>query len=90
MTEIVFNAPDVRIRHNPGGWTLPALSPNPQTCTTNHAPEYATQPPCTDTAAWRVTEIHEDLNLTLSFWCDTHLPTEHRRPAPAARPHAAA
>ncbi|KFG08125.1 hypothetical protein [Streptomyces scabiei] len=76
------NAPETRTLHSPNGWTLPYLEPSPQDCTTNHAPEHATLPLCTDTAVWKVVELY-DLHATLSFWCDSHLPDEHR-PATAA------
>jgi len=60
--------------HNPNGWTLPALSPHPQECTTNHQPQPT---PCTAPAVWKIVELR-GLSATLSFWCDTHLPAEHR------------
>lgn len=65
--------PEIRVFHQSAGWTLPYLEPGPQTCTTNHTG----QPPCTDTAVWKVGELH-DLSATVSFWCDTHLPAQHR------------
>lgn len=71
------DTPEVRVFHHPTGWTLPALSPDRQDCTTNYTPEHADMPPCTATAVWKVVE-HRGLGLTLSFWCDNHLPTEHR------------
>lgn len=69
---------NTHVHHNPAGWTLAFLSPDPQSCTTNHTPDGA---PCADTAVWKVVEHHDHDNgpgLTLSFWCDTHLPDEHR------------
>jgi hypothetical protein len=77
-THEAIEAPQTRIHHHPAGWTFPFLSPDPQNCTTNHIPDNADQPPCTATATWKVVEIHEGLALTLSFWCDGHLPDEHR------------
>jgi hypothetical protein len=72
--------PEIRVFHQPAGWTLPYLEPGPQTCTTNFVPENAGQPPCTTTAVWKVVELH-DLSATVSFWCDTHLPAQHRAAA---------
>jgi hypothetical protein len=77
-------APEIRVFHHPAGWTLPALSPDVQDCTTNHIPDRAGQLPCTALAVWRVVENH-GMHLTLSFWCDNDLPAEHR---PAALPAA--
>lgn len=71
---------DTRIHHNPAGWTLPTLDPNPQPCTTNHIPEPT---PCAAPAVWKVVE-HHDRGATLSFWCDSHLPAEHQPADPAA------
>lgn len=65
---------ETHVHHNPAGWILQALSPDPQACTTNHAPEPT---PCTGPAVWKVIELH-DLGATLSFWCDTHLPAQHQ------------
>lgn len=70
----------VRVFHRPTGWTLPALSPNPQDCTTNYIPEHAGTPPCTATAVWKVVE-QRGLALTLSFWCDNDLPAALRNAA---------
>ncbi|MEV4861490.1 hypothetical protein [Streptomyces ossamyceticus] len=69
-------APEVHVRHRPDGWVLPDYT-DLADCTTNHRPANAGQPPCTGTAAWRVVEDH-GMHLTISFWCDTHLPDEHR------------
>jgi hypothetical protein len=74
--------PEIRVFHQPAGWTLPYLEPGPQTCTTNHTPDNEGQPPCTATAGWKVVELY-DMHATVSFWCDTHLPAEHQ---PAACP----
>ncbi|WP_060888681.1 hypothetical protein [Streptomyces scabiei] len=71
------DAPETRVFHSTNGWTLPYLEPGPQDCTTNHTPEHARLPLCTDTAVWKVVELY-DLHATLSFWCDSHLPPEHR------------
>jgi hypothetical protein len=81
MTETVdAEAPEIRVFHRPTGWTIPTLEPDPQDCTSNFHREQAGQPPCTDTAVWKVVE-HRNFGLTLSFWCDTDLPTEHRHQA---------
>jgi hypothetical protein len=72
---------DTHIHHHPDGWTIPTLEPGTQTCTTNHTPGADSRPPCTNTAVWKVVEHydHDDSpGLTLSFWCDSHLPDEHR------------
>lgn len=71
------NDTETRISHNPIGWHLPALSPDTQDCTTNHTGERNDGPPCTGVAVWKVVEFH-DLSATLSFWCDTDLPADHR------------
>lgn len=68
------DATKTRVHHNPNGWTLAALSPDPQECTTNHQPGPDT---CPDPAVWKVVELH-DHGATLSFWCDTHLPAQHQ------------
>lgn len=75
------DATKTRVLHQPAGWTIPTLAPGPQLCTTNHTPEHADLAPCTDTAVWKVVEHWDNggsFGLTLSFWCDTHLPAEHR------------
>ena len=72
--------PEIRVFHRPAGWTLPFLSPDAQDCTTNHIPENADRPPCTNTAVWKVVEDH-GMHLTVGFWCDDDMPDEHRRGA---------
>lgn len=69
--------PEVRVFRNPNGWTLPVLSPDVQDCTTNHIPDYD-GPACTDTAVWKVARVHPGMGASIGFWCDTHLPAEHR------------
>ena len=68
--------PIVRIRQNPAGWVLPDYT-DLADCTTNHIPANAGQLPCTETAVWRVVEDH-GMHLTVGWWCDGHLPAEHR------------
>lgn len=74
------DAPEIRVAHRLTGWLLPYLSPDTQDCTTNHIPENEGRPPCTAAAVWKVVELY-DMHATVSFWCDTHLPAEHRPPA---------
>jgi hypothetical protein len=76
--------PIVRVFHRSAGWVLPDYT-DLADCTTNHIPERAGMPPCTNTAVWKVVEDH-GMHLTLSFWCDSDLPEEHRHLAtpPAA------
>ena len=74
--------PEVRVLHRPAGWTLPDYT-DLADCTTNHTPQNANKPPCTNTATWKVVELHT-MHTTFSFWCDTHLPDEHRHPATAS------
>lgn len=69
-------APEIHVRHNPTGWVLPDFT-DLSDCTTNHIPANAGQLPCTETAVWRVVEDH-GMHLTISYWCDGHLPAEHR------------
>lgn len=79
MTHNDTEPPEIRVRHRAAGWTVLALSVDPQDCTTNHLPDNAGQPPCTATAVWRVVQLC-DMHATVGFWCDTHLPDKHRRP----------
>lgn len=73
------------VHRKAGGWTLPFLSPDVQACTTNHIPDYD-GPACTDTAVWKVAQLHPSLHATIGFWCDTHLPAEQRPGAADAEP----
>lgn len=73
---------ETRIHHNPTGWTIHFLSPHPQDCTTNHTSDHAGQPPCPDTAVWKVVELR-CLNASVGFWCTTHLPAEYQALATA-------
>jgi hypothetical protein len=68
--------PIVRVRRNPAGWVLPDYT-DLADCTSNHTPDNASRLPCTATAVWRVVEDH-GMHLTITFWCDTDLPDEHR------------
>lgn len=72
--------PVVRVFHRPAGWLHAFLSPDVQDCTRNHQPAHKGKPRCTATAVWKVVEQHP-MHLTVSFWCNTHLPTEHRTAA---------
>jgi hypothetical protein len=67
----------ITVQRKDSGWTLPFLSPDVQECTTNHIPDYD-GPACTDTAVWKVARVHPGLRASIGFWCDTHLPAEHR------------
>ncbi|MEH0578962.1 hypothetical protein QBA54_31835 [Streptomyces sp. B21-108] len=69
--------PDVRVFHRADGWTLPALSPDVQDCTSNHFRQQDGRPACTSTAVWKVVQ-HHDLALSIGFYCDSDLPDEHR------------
>lgn len=75
--------PEVRVFHRADGWTLPSLSPDVQTCTSNHDRQQAGEPLCSATAVWKVVELH-GLVTTIGFWCDDDMPAEHRRLAQRA------
>jgi hypothetical protein len=68
--------PTTHIRHNPSGWTTPDYT-DLADCTTNHHRARNGQLPCTDAPVWRVVEDH-GMHLTISFYCDTDLPAQHR------------
>lgn len=74
-------APEVRVLHCAGGWTLRGEQA-PETCTSNFHREQDGRPACTEIAVWKVVEEHTSADgfpmLTLSFWCDTDLPAEHQ------------
>lgn len=76
-------APEVRVLHCADGWTLRG-EPAPEACTSNFHREQDGRPVCTEPAVWKVVE-HHDFGLTLSFWCDTDLPAEHKQHGEAAR-----
>lgn len=76
------DVPEVRVFHRAAGWTLPFLSPDPQACTSNYTPEREGLPPCSATAVWKVAEVYADQRATIGFWCDDHMPAEHRHLAP--------
>lgn len=69
-------SPVVRIAHRPTGWVLPDYT-DLADCTTNHQRQQDGQPPCTDTAVWKVVEDY-GMHLTIGFYCDADLPAEHR------------
>lgn len=76
------DVPEVRVSHRAAGWTLPFLSPDVQACTSTYAPEREGMPPCTAVAVWKVAEVYAALRATIGFWCDDHMPAEHRHLAP--------
>ena len=73
--------PEVRVFHRPDGWTM-GDSPTPEACTTNFHRAQDGRPACTATAVWKVVE-DLGLHLSIGFYCDGDLPTEHRPPAAA-------
>ena len=77
-------APEIRVARRPAGWLLPYLSPDVQDCTTNHIPENEGQLPCAAVAVWKVVELY-DMHATVSFWCESDLPVEHRPAADGAQ-----
>lgn len=68
--------PQVHVFRQAHGWRFsdPEV---PEACTSNYHREQAGGPPCTDTAVWKVVE-HFDHGLSIGFYCDSDLPTEHR------------
>ncbi|MFI2367270.1 hypothetical protein [Streptomyces sp. NPDC018833] len=68
--------PDVRVFHRADGWTIGG-SPTAEACTSNHYRQQDGRPPCTDTAVWKVVKSR-DFGLSIGFYCDSDLPTEHR------------
>lgn len=76
------NETDTHVHHNPNGWTLPDYS-DLADCTTNHFRQQDGRPLCTDTPVWKVVREHQSADgfpmLTIGFYCDTDLPTEHRQ-----------
>ncbi|MDX3582975.1 hypothetical protein [Streptomyces europaeiscabiei] len=74
--------PEVRVLHRADGWTVPALSPDVQACTSSYHREQAGEPPCTGTAVWKVVELG-GLVTSIGFYCDADLPTENRPAATA-------
>jgi len=76
--------PVVRVHRRDADWVLPDFT-DLADCTTNHIPDNEGQPPCTGTAVWKVVELY-DMHATAGFWCDNHLPDEHRPAIPACPP----
>ena len=70
---------EVRVFHRANGWVLPDYT-DLADCTTNFHREQDGRPACTETAVWKVVEDH-GLHLTIGFYCDADLPTEHRQAA---------
>ena len=70
--------PEVRVFHRAGGWVF-SFEPGVQPCTITRRPEGRQD--CTDTAVWKVVENH-GMHLTISTWCDGHLPDERRHLTP--------
>ncbi|GES27851.1 hypothetical protein AB0G60_02985 [Streptomyces angustmyceticus] len=68
--------PETRVFRDDTGWVLPDYS-DLADCTSNFHREQDGRPACTATTVWKVVEDH-GLHLTISFWCDTDLPAEHR------------
>lgn len=75
--------PEVRVFHRADGWVF-SFEPGTQPCTINRMPESDGKQDCAATAVWKFVE-HRDLVLTLSTWCDVHLPAEHRHLADVAK-----
>lgn len=81
MTTTTAAGVAIRVRHRPAGWVMRDFT-DLEGCTSSHLPVNADQPPCIETAVWRVVEDH-GLHLTVGFWCDRHLPGELARLAAA-------
>ena len=79
--------PVVRVFRDDTGWVLPDFT-DLADCTTNFHRAQDGRPGCTATAVWKVVAEHESADgfpmLSIGFYCDADLPTEHR---PNARPH---
>ncbi|MFJ5306117.1 hypothetical protein [Streptomyces sp. NPDC088350] len=72
--------PEVRVLRRDAGWTF-SFEPGVQPCTINRISDGRQN--CPDMAVWKVVEDH-GLHLTISTWCDGHLPDGHRSLAPRA------
>lgn len=66
--------PNVRILRRQDGWILPDYSDYAGCCINAQPPN---GPQCTATAVWKVVRDH-DMHQTLTWWCEQHLPAEHR------------
>ncbi|NUL14561.1 hypothetical protein [Streptomyces lunaelactis] len=76
MTRTAENSPEVRVFHRATGWVLPDFT-DLADCTTNFHRAQDGRPPCAETAVWKVVEDH-GMHLTIGFYCEGDLPTEHR------------
>jgi len=68
--------PIVRVFHRPVGWVMRDFTDLEQ-CTSNFHRQQDGRPACTAAAVWKVVEDH-GMHLTISFWCDTDLPEQHK------------